>query len=70
MEKKEALKMVDELEVSEDKKRWIEQYAMNHIEAENNPIEEKPSKPAEEFQHFEVHPTMKELWKTRNLNIH
>jgi hypothetical protein len=70
MEKKEALKLVDELEVSEEKRRWIEQYALNHIESEKNPPQ--PQKPEEkkDFEYFEVHDTMKSLWKDRNLTKH
>ncbi len=70
MEKDQALELVDNLEVSDEKKKWIGQYAINHLEAEKNPIIEKPSIPAEDFQHFDVHPTMKDLWKNRNKQIH
>jgi hypothetical protein len=69
MNQEEAIKKVSELEVSEEKKKWIETYVKNHIETEKNPpLETKQEK--KDFEYFEVHDTMKLLWKDRNLTKH
>jgi hypothetical protein len=57
--------LIDALEVSEEKRKWIEQYAQYHLEAEKNPIVEQPAPERAELSHFEIHPTMKEMWKGR-----
>lgn len=57
--------LIDALDISPEKKRWIEQYAQNHIAAEKNPLPESPVPPPQELSHFDIHPTMKEMWKSR-----
>jgi len=65
MHKEEALRVLDQLELSPEKRGWMEQYVVNHIEAKLNPIPETPKIVAPELSHFEIHPTMKELWKQK-----
>lgn len=59
--------LIDSLEISPEKKKWIEEYAKNHIEAEKNPQPETLHAPpaVPELSHFEIHPAMKEMWKDR-----
>jgi predicted transcriptional regulator YdeE len=67
---KQANEFIDSLEVPEDKKDWMKQYAANHIEYEKNPPREvkKIDEPKKEFVHFEVHSAMKDFWKTKTVN--
>ena len=69
MEKQEATKLIDKLEIPKEKRAWLEQYVEYHIEAEKNPVE-VVVKPTEDFAHFEVHDVMKTIWKDRNKNVY
>jgi hypothetical protein len=69
MEKQEATKLIDKLEIPEEKRAWLEQYVEYHIEADKNPVEEVV-KPTQDFAHFEVHDVMKTIWKDRNKNVY
>jgi hypothetical protein len=73
MDNEEALNLVKKLDVSDEKRQWIEQYALFHVEAEKNPIPEiQPiiKDKVDSFEHFEVHDVMKGIWKTRNKNVY
>ena len=70
MEKKEALKTIESMEIAEDKKEWMKQYALNHLENEKNPPKEKVDEPKKEFVHFEIHDVMKSTWKDRTVSTY
>jgi hypothetical protein len=59
--------LIDSLDISPEKKKWIEQYAQNHLAAEKNPVPEIALNPTipNDLTHFEIHPAMKEMWKSR-----
>jgi hypothetical protein len=69
MEKQEAAKLIDELQIPDEKRAWLDQYVDYHIEAEKNP-EKDVVKPTEDFSHFAVHDVMKTIWKDRNKNVY
>ena len=68
MERKDADKIVKSLDISQERKNWLDVYIDNHLNAENAPPVEVEQKP--ELSHFEVHDVMKSLWTDRNKNVY
>lgn len=65
----EVFDYIESLEIPEEKKDWMKQYAANHIEYEKNPPQEikKEDQPKKELVHFEIHDVMKDVWKNRTI---
>jgi hypothetical protein len=70
MERKEAMKTIDSLEVSPEKKEWMKTYVDNHLENEKKLPEPENPEPKKEFVHFEIHDAMKDFWKEKMVTHH
>jgi hypothetical protein len=57
--------IIDKLDVSPEKRAWIQVYSENHLRNELNPPVEKAPEEKKELSHFEIHPIMAEAWKNR-----
>lgn len=67
---KKTEEYIDSLNIPDNKKCWMKQYALAHIKAETEgiiPEEEKILKQGDEF--FEMHPAMKAMWDSRSKDI-
>jgi hypothetical protein len=61
-------KLIDSMELSDEKRQWIEQYAEFHAEAEKNPIAEEIPRVQKDF--FEIPEVMKAFWDNKTKNVY